>query len=269
MRLSAVLSGVHPLDVDPLDARDSDRALVAAVRDRLDGITVEHGWSSPRWRLQALSSAAYLSADAGSLGATVRGLPLGVLNPVELAEQLATLDHAWDGRFGASVVVGSPDELSWHGIDADHATARFEQSLQIIREMWSQPVLSGSGPEFVFDEVRPTLRPRQEAGPPLALEVSSTVGTAVAAERSLGLHVTHAGSASWPQLVASYRKSGGQGRVSVCLTAADASGPALDELLAAGVAQVDVLVRTAETTQEELMSTVDRLQSWRRTAGEA
>lgn len=269
MRLSAVLSDVHPVDVDPNDARDSDRALVGAVRDRLDGITVEHGWSSPRWRLQALSNAAYLSADAGPLGATVRNLPLGVLNPVELAEQLATLDHAWDGRFGASVVVGSPDELAWHGIDTDHADARFEQSLQIIREMWSQPVLSGSGPEFVFDEVRPTLRPRQVGGPPLALEASSTADTAVAAGQSLGLHVRHDAASSWPRLLAAYRASGGQGPVSVCLAVADASGPALDELSAAGVAQVDLVVRTAATTQEELVRTLDRLQSWLRTAEDA
>jgi alkanesulfonate monooxygenase SsuD/methylene tetrahydromethanopterin reductase-like flavin-dependent oxidoreductase (luciferase family) len=268
MRLSAVLSGVHPLDADPIDARNADVRVVAAVRGRLDGITVEHSWPAARWQLNAVSNVAYLSSQAHPLRASLRGLPLGVLNPVELAEQLATLDHAWEGRFDASVVIGSVRELVSHGIDPAHARARFEQALDIIRAMWSLPALSGTGPEFVFDEVQPTLRPSQPGGPPLSFEAADAEGAAAAAQHRLGLHVGLEAARRWPELVATYRDGGGAGTASVCLALADATPSVLKDLATAGVDQADVVVRDADTSRDDLLRVLDELARARRAVQE-
>jgi alkanesulfonate monooxygenase SsuD/methylene tetrahydromethanopterin reductase-like flavin-dependent oxidoreductase (luciferase family) len=267
MRLSAVMSRVHHPEVDPVEARDADYALVAALRDRLDGITFFHGSTPRQWDLHAVCTAAYLSADAFPLAATVRGLPLGVLNPVELAEQLATLDHAWEGRFDAGVVVGCTAVLARHGIPADRASTRFEESLGIMRAMWSEPRLSGTGPNFVFEQVQPTLLPHQEGGPPVELEVSDRGGAAAAARLRLGAHLRVAREpddsrdGAWIDLLTAYRHAGGGGSVSISLALAEATVPALAALAAADVDRVDVVFRRNGTALDALLRDLDELTS--------
>jgi len=260
MRLSAVVSDVHPLDVVPLEARDGDRALVAAVRGRLDGITLVHGWHTPRWNPDALTAASYLSVDAFPLGATVRGLPLGVVNPVEFAEQLATLDHAWQGRFRAGLTVGSPSAFAAHGLDVAGGWSRFEEALRLVRLMWTEQRLAGRAAHFVFDEVQPTLRPAQPTGPPLSLEVDDERDIVRAVRTGLGIHLSEeVGPVRRSELLAAYRSGGGQGEVSAQVDLAGATTETLHALADEGVDQVDVQLRHPAMARDALLGAIDLL----------
>jgi alkanesulfonate monooxygenase SsuD/methylene tetrahydromethanopterin reductase-like flavin-dependent oxidoreductase (luciferase family) len=242
MRLAAIVSDGHAVGVDPRAALAADVALVGAVRDRLDGIVLHHGWATaPRWNLQALTAAAYLASVPGPPAVTIRGLPLGVRNPVELAEQLATVDHAWGGRLHAGLAVGTAAECAAFGIDPALAAPRLEEGVGLMRGMWADTTLSGPGPQYVFGEVRPTLRAARVEGPALSLGVSSVEGAGDAARLGLGLHVV--AGAPWEALLEAYRAAGGTGDASTELDAADASAEALGRLDGAGLAQVDVRVR--------------------------
>jgi len=268
MRLSVVLSDAHPAGVAPATALERDRALVAAARGRLDGITLTHGWATARWNPAALTMAAYLSADARPLRATVRGLPLGVVNPVELAEQLATVDHAWQGTFQASVSIGSAEAFAVLGVDPVLGPARFEESLDLVRRMWTATPLAGTGPQFRFSEVRPTLRPAQPQGPPLSLEATGGVGMILARRLRLGLHLGRLDDLDeTSRLVETWQTLGGDGDVSLELDAGQASVDTLSALAAARVDQVDVRLSPDDVGSPSLLRLVAELARRRASVG--
>ncbi|MPZ79738.1 MAG: LLM class flavin-dependent oxidoreductase [Actinophytocola sp.] len=260
MRIAVVLSDGHPTGVDPKAALAADLALLAAARDRLDGVTLRHGWgTAPRWNPQVLTTAAYLSGAAGQLAVTVHGLPLGVRNPIELAEQLATVDHAWSGRTRAGLAVGTPAECASHGIDPAHAADRFAEGLRLLRSMWTDETVRGTGPGYVFDEVRPTLRPVQPSGPPLSLAAKDGADAETAARLGLGLHAELGPNGEWEGLVGRYRSAGGSGELSLTIGFGATGAGELARLAAAGVDQVDVRVRAPGADPAHVMSTVDEL----------
>jgi alkanesulfonate monooxygenase SsuD/methylene tetrahydromethanopterin reductase-like flavin-dependent oxidoreductase (luciferase family) len=266
MRLSVVLSGTHPVGVRPDAALGHCRAVVDAARGRLDGITMWHGWVADAWNPQPLTLAAYLSATAGPLSATVRGLPLGIVNPVEIAEQLATVDHAWEGRFRASVRVGPVASFGPLGVDAAHGSARFAEGLDLIRRMWMVQPMAGVGPRFRFDEVRPTLRPVRPEGPALALETDGDTDLLLARELGLGAHLGRLGDLGTAhRLVRSWRTLDSAGEVSLEVPAALATGETLTALARAGADQVDV--RIPGTATDDILRTVADLARLRDAVG--
>lgn len=244
MRVNIVLSDGHAVGIDPVTALGHDRELVAAAREGLGGVTLHHGWATaPRWNLQAITFGAFLGVDAGPLHLTIRDLPVGVANPIELAEQLATVDHAWRGRFSAGITVGTPPEFAAFGLDPATGPARFSEGVGLMRRMWRLEPFAGEGPVFVFGEVRPTLRPVQDGGPPLALGVVAPDDARAAASHGLGVHLGLAvGPADREHIVAAYREAGGDGELSVAIRYAEARR-GLAPLVELGFLDVDVVVR--------------------------
>lgn len=261
MRVSSIMSDGHPVGTDPVEALREDRRLLATVRDHLDGITLHHGWgTAPCWNLQAISVGAFLGQEAGPLHLTIRGLPLGVVNPIELAEQLATLDHAWEGRFAAGITVGTAASFSSYGLDPAVGPSRFAEGLELMRDMWALQPFSGAGPNFRFDEVRPTTRPVQEGGPPLSLAAITIADARTAAEHRLGVHVgTDGAPDAGAAVVAAYREAGGDGDVSVELAHDDATPARLSALADQGVVQVDVRLREPHDDLSNALARVTEL----------
>jgi alkanesulfonate monooxygenase SsuD/methylene tetrahydromethanopterin reductase-like flavin-dependent oxidoreductase (luciferase family) len=217
MRIAVVLSDAHPRGADPRPEWARTIAFVRAARDHgLDGVAVRHGWATESWNLQAAAAAAYLSAIGGPLRMAIRGVPLGVVNPIEIAERLATLDHAWSGRLDIGVAVSNRVGAAAHGLGPAEVAERFDEALPLVRAMWSRDRLEGTGPHFRFAEVRPTLVPFQPKGPPLALGVDAPETAARAARKGLGVHVEPwVPTADVATVVRSYHDAGGRGPVSV------------------------------------------------------
>lgn len=248
MLVSVILPG-SGADTDPAGALAQDRALLAAARGRVDGVTLAHG--GPR----DLTVAAFLAADAdgADLRATVRGLPLGVLNPIELAEQLATVDHAWGGAFDAGVVVGDPSEFAAHDIDPARGPARFAEGLDLIRRMWMVQPMSGPGPQLRFGEIQPTLRPRHAGGPPLALDAATGTDLVLAARLGLGVHLGRpAGIDAAGRLLAAWRAFDTSLPASLELDAELATPDVLSTLDGAGADRVDVALPTGADPRDSL-----------------
>lgn len=245
MRVSVVMSDGHAVGTDPGRALDQDRQLLVAVRDRLDGITLHHGWATaPLCNLQAITVGAFLAVESEYLHLSIRHLPLGVVNPIELAEQLATVDHAWGGRFAAGVTVGTSAAFPAYGLDPAIGPSRFAEGLALMRRMWRLEPFAGEGPNFRFGEVHPTLRPVQEGGPPLSLGVTGADEARTAAEHGLRLHVRQQASlGAHDGILSAYRSAGGDGGVSVEMTHAEATPEALAGLADRGCDHVDVRLR--------------------------
>lgn len=259
MRLGIVIGLGHKRGTDPVAALRHDRALVAAARERVSAVVLQHrlGGGEVGWTGQALTYASFLAADAGSLAAVVRGIPLGVLNPVELAEQLATADHAWAGRLSASVTRGSDRVAMMCGIDPSASADRCIEALAVVRSMWALRPFEASGKHFRFPLVRPTLGPRQSHGPRLSFEATDADAAVYAARHGLGLHVIPGGVVD--PVVAAYRTSGGRGMISASIDESEASAAALASLQEAGIDHLDVRLRRDDVGNEAGIDRLDAL----------
>lgn len=118
--------------------------------------------------LQPVPTLAALAADSGemSLGTNMFILPLR--HPVEVAEEFATLDHISGGRAIAGFGMGyRENEFAAFGVDMDDRVARYEESIGLIKALWSGERVSHDGRFFRVDGDRISLVPVQPGGPPV------------------------------------------------------------------------------------------------------
>jgi probable F420-dependent oxidoreductase len=93
---------------------------------------------------------------------------IGLRHPFVSARAAATLDIVSGGRFEFGVGASWLRE-EWDAVGLDFTTrgARVDDTLQICRALWTEPVVSHHGQFFDFDEVMFEPKPVQTGGPPL------------------------------------------------------------------------------------------------------
>ena len=95
------------------------------------------------------------------LGTGVLQLPL--MHPVDVAEQIATLDNICRGRLDVGIGLGhTDDEFRAFSVDPKTRVARFEESLSVIERLWSEDEVTFEGRHFRLSRVRPTAHPFQQ-----------------------------------------------------------------------------------------------------------
>lgn len=160
-------------DVAGKSLRPRFEEMVEQVRDARDYgfdcvLAGQHYLSSPLQILQPLPLLGRLAAEAGEmyLGTGIILLPL--LHPVDVAEQIATLDIICNGRFIFGVGLGyEEEEFQAFGIDKKDRVGRFEESLEIIKRLWTEDSVTFEGEHFSLSGVVPTLRPMHKPHPPI------------------------------------------------------------------------------------------------------
>src|SRR5262245_28014887 len=170
MRFGLIVSKQHPAGVSMVDRFREHIDQVKAARDAGFDLIVmgQHYLSTPFQELQTLPSLARLAAEAGTMriGATVLLLPL--LNPVDVAEQVATLDVICEGRFIFGVGRGYRDEeYEAFGVTAKERVGRFTESLEIIKRLWTEDEVTHRGRFYRLTKARMALRPVQKPYPPI------------------------------------------------------------------------------------------------------
>jgi probable F420-dependent oxidoreductase len=90
-------------------------------------------------------------------------------HPTPVAKQVATLDHLAEGRFIFGVGVGGEfaKEFEACGVPVAERGARLDESLAVMRKLWSGRPASHQGRFFSFDGVSMQPPPRQTGGPPI------------------------------------------------------------------------------------------------------
>jgi alkanesulfonate monooxygenase SsuD/methylene tetrahydromethanopterin reductase-like flavin-dependent oxidoreductase (luciferase family) len=176
MKFGLLISKQHPPGMSMVERFREHIAQVRAARDAGFDLIVmgQHYLSTPFQELQTLPALARLAAEAGSmrLGATVLLLPL--LNPVDVAEQVATLDVICEGRFICGVGLGYRDEeYEAFGVRRRERVARFQECLQVIERLWSEEEVTHRGRFFQLTGARLTLKPVQRPRPPLWLAANN------------------------------------------------------------------------------------------------
>jgi len=157
----------------------------------------QHHLATPFQQPSSVPLLARLAAVSGNMrmGVTVFLLPLH--NPVDIAEEVATLDAISHGRMIFGVGLGyRPEECQAFGITMQERVPRFVESLEVIKLLWTADEVEFHGQFYSVPRIRSSIRPHQQPHPPIWMAANQAV--AVRRAGRLGLtwimnpHVTHA-----------------------------------------------------------------------------
>lgn len=137
----------------------------------------------------ALTTLTYSAASTRSvqLGTTVLVLPY--LNPLVLAKALATLDVFSDGRLVVGVGVGAlKHESDSLGSDYHRRGAYADESIAIMKELWTSEDPNFSGRFFSFSGAKFSPKPLQKPHPPVLIGGTSDAALRRVARLGDGWH---------------------------------------------------------------------------------
>ncbi len=129
----------------------------------------DYPWDNEHTQLpEPLALMAFLSGVTQSLRFGTAVLVLPQRHPILLAKQLATIDVLSGGRAELGIGAGwLADEFDALGYSFDDRGARTDEYIDVMRELWANPVASFTGPTVAFDRVQLTTHPRQPGGVPI------------------------------------------------------------------------------------------------------
>lgn len=123
-----------------------------------------HYWPSP---LVGLAGAA-TRTERILLGSDIMVMPF--YHPVRVAEDVAMLDIMSGGRFILGSAIGyKPDEFALYQVPLKKRGARFEEALQLIKQLWTQDEVHFEGTYYHVDGLKIEPRPISDPHPPLWL----------------------------------------------------------------------------------------------------
>lgn len=193
MQLGVILGDVHRR-VSPRDHLDGLlRQVDAAQRNGITYITMGHHYlyGDFRW-LQPIPTLARIAAeldDHVTLATTVIQVPL--YHPVALAEELATLDILTRGRLVVGAGAGyRKEEFEQLGVDFSHRFAMMDESLRLMRMLWTQDVVDFEGRFWQLADGHTHIRPWQEPHPPIWIGAMKDRGVLRSARLGDGWPVT-------------------------------------------------------------------------------
>jgi alkanesulfonate monooxygenase SsuD/methylene tetrahydromethanopterin reductase-like flavin-dependent oxidoreductase (luciferase family) len=130
-----------------------------------------------------------------------------LLNPVEVAENVATLDHLCHGRLVLGVAVGYREqELAAVGLTRKDRGPKLDESLEIMKQLWSGEEVTYRGRYTCIERGRLGFTPYQKPHPPIEMGAQSDGATRRAARLGdgvfVGPQVAWKTSSGWPQSTA-------------------------------------------------------------------
>jgi alkanesulfonate monooxygenase SsuD/methylene tetrahydromethanopterin reductase-like flavin-dependent oxidoreductase (luciferase family) len=151
-----------------------------------DGLAAGHHYLSPPYQsLQSLPLLARLAGEAPGLDLCLSVLLLAMLNPVQVAEDVASLDIMSEGRVIFGVGIGYRDiEYEAFGMTARERVPRLLEALQLIKRLWSEEAVTFEGRFFRVHDATSTIRPVQAPHPPIW--IAANADAAVARTARLG-----------------------------------------------------------------------------------
>jgi alkanesulfonate monooxygenase SsuD/methylene tetrahydromethanopterin reductase-like flavin-dependent oxidoreductase (luciferase family) len=149
---------------------------------------------------------ARVAAEAPGLELGLVGI-LPLYHPVELAEQLATLDVICGGRLTLAAAIGWRD-FQFRAFEVPEAQrlSRFQEVLEVLHQLWNQERLTHHGKHFQLDDIPGASPPLQRPAPKLLIAANLDAGIRRAARLADGWLVSS--RATFPTIqrqIANYR----------------------------------------------------------------
>jgi len=175
MRYGLYVAAQHPEGANPSRYLGEHLEQARFVRDNgFDSVFAgQHFLSDPFQMLQLTPLLARLAAESGDLTVGSGVFLAALLNPVELAEQAATLDIICGGRFVLGVGLGYRDEENMaFGLTSDRARV-LEEKLDVVRRLLEGERVTAAGHGYRLEDAKLSLRPVSYPRPPIWLAANS------------------------------------------------------------------------------------------------
>jgi len=143
----------------------------ARVADRLGFDSVlksQHLAGYPLQEFQQVPFLARVMGEAPNLRLLTGIVLLSLHKPLDIAEQLATIDVMSGGRLTFGAGLGYREvEFKAFGTTQKERVPRFLENLEAIKRLWTEDEVSMKGSHFELDRVRVSLKPMQKPTPPI------------------------------------------------------------------------------------------------------
>jgi alkanesulfonate monooxygenase SsuD/methylene tetrahydromethanopterin reductase-like flavin-dependent oxidoreductase (luciferase family) len=179
-----------PTDRPPTQIIDEAIEVVAAA-SRLG-----YGWVSMGHHLlshptvwpQPFPMLARLAPETGRMRLKTSVLLLPLMQAVDVAENVATLDHITHGRLDVGVAIGYREkELDTVGLGRADRVPKLEESLEVMKRLWSGETVTFQGRYTRVTDGRMGFVPFQRPHPPLEMAAQSVGATRRAARLTDGV----------------------------------------------------------------------------------
>jgi alkanesulfonate monooxygenase SsuD/methylene tetrahydromethanopterin reductase-like flavin-dependent oxidoreductase (luciferase family) len=173
-----------PTDRSPTQILDEAIEVIAAAAQLgFDWVSIgQHVLSYPTIWPAPYPFLARIAPESGAMRLKTSVLLLPLLNPVEVAENLATLDHLSHGRLTVGVSIGYREqELASVGLTRKDRVPKLEESIEILKRLWSGEEVTFHGRYTRIDHGRMGFRPYQQPHPPIEMGAQSEGATRRAA----------------------------------------------------------------------------------------
>lgn len=167
--LGVTLAGVLPSRSTGSEQFEESIQIAHTARDAGFGYLVfgQHFLASPLQYLHPIPTLARLAPETGDMHLAVGIMLLSMVNPVDAADQLATLDVISGGRLVLGVGMGYRDEeLRAFGVDRKDRSPRMLEALEVMQKLWTGEPIDHQGRFFTVKADGASLRPLQRPGPP-------------------------------------------------------------------------------------------------------
>jgi alkanesulfonate monooxygenase SsuD/methylene tetrahydromethanopterin reductase-like flavin-dependent oxidoreductase (luciferase family) len=163
--------------------------VAAASRMGYAWVSIGQHWvSHPTVWPQPFPILARLAPEIGTMRLKTSVLLLPIVNAVEAAETIATLDHICHGRLDVGVAIGYREkELEAAGLTRHDRVAKLEESLDLMKQLWTGREVTFHGKYTRLTAGRLGFPPFQEPHPPLEMGAQSEGATRRAARLTDGV----------------------------------------------------------------------------------
>lgn len=173
-----ILRGEYPAG-DDMRVRFGELIEQVRLADRLgfDSITKSSHYSShPFQVLQQLPLLARLTAEAPNCRLIAGIILLSLHKPLDIAEQLATIDIMCGGKLVFGAALGYRDvEFQAFGSPKEQRGKRFEENLIAIKRLWTEDVVDMEGSHFTLAGASCSPKPLQDPHPPIWIGANADV----------------------------------------------------------------------------------------------
>jgi len=186
------------------------RLVAAASRMGFAWVSAPHHWlGHPSFFPHPFPILARLTPETGAMRLKTNVLILPLLNAVDAAENIATLDHLAHGRLDVGIGIGYREtELGAAGVTRRDRAPKLEESLALMKRLWSGEEVTFDGRYTKLERARMGYRPYQQPHPFLEMAAQSVGATRRAARLTDG--VFFGPQVGWPDiqsLVGVYREA--------------------------------------------------------------
>jgi alkanesulfonate monooxygenase SsuD/methylene tetrahydromethanopterin reductase-like flavin-dependent oxidoreductase (luciferase family) len=169
VELGLYISGQHPGGSMADHLRDHLAQVRAAREAGFRSVFAGHHYfSNPYQQFHPVPLLARIAAESGDMLIGAGVLLTGLLNPVDVCEQVTTLDAISGGRFVLGVGLGYRDvEYAAFGVPKERRVRIFTENLQTIKRLWMEPHVDAVTDRYRLDHVSWPTPPEQRPHPPI------------------------------------------------------------------------------------------------------